>query len=299
MRVEEVLKKFGMMAERHLEQILDRADIRPEILDRAIRYSLFSGGKRIRPVLAMMCCEAAGGDAENALVPACCVEMVHCYSLIHDDLPCMDDDDFRRGKPSNHIAFGEDVAVLSGDALLTQAFETLSDPEFVERVGCEKAVAMVSELACAAGGHGMVAGQVMDMNPDVDVSGSVKVDFVKRLQSLKTGALIVAACRMGALSASASELQMEYITGYARSFGFLFQITDDLLDAFGDAELVGKALNKDAKMGKVNLVTVFGADEARRIAREAADEAKQYAVKLGDAAKTLVDMVDLVCSRQR
>jgi len=299
MTIDELINEYGQMANDQLTYIMDRAGIKPEILDKSMRYSLFAGGKRIRPVLAMMCCVATGGDAFEALTPACCVEMVHCYSLIHDDLPCMDDDDFRRGKPSNHIVFGEDLAVLSGDALLTQAFETLSDPEFSLSFGYQKTISVINELAFAAGSSGMVSGQVMDMKPDVDNEGNVTADFINRLQSLKTGALITAACRIGALSANATDHQLKSITEYSKNIGLLFQITDDLLDAFGSKELLGKATNKDADKGKVNWVTVFGADTAKKMACEAAIKAKTSIAHLGNTAKPLLDMVDMIQTRKK
>ena len=235
-------------------------------VEEAMAYSLFVGGKRIRPVLALGFCQLCGGAPEQALPFACAVEMVHTYSLIHDDLPCMDDDDFRRGKPSCHKAFGEANALLAGDGLLTLAFETAADAPLsdVQRVEA------VRTLAKAAGVRGMLGGQVIDLGCE---GKPVDLETLNTLYALKTGALLRASARLGCLAGNAGEELLETADRYARACGLAFQITDDILDVAGDAEKLGKPTGSDEENHKTTYVTLLGLSGARERARELIGEA--------------------------
>jgi len=224
----------------------------------AMRYSALDGGKRLRPFLALECAGLFGADTERALRVAAAIEMVHCYSLVHDDLPAMDDDDLRRGKPTAHIAFDEATAILAGDALLTLAFDVLSDAA-TDSDGDVRA-ALVLALARAAGRDGMVGGQMIDLEAE---TRTLDLDAIIELQAMKTGALIAVSCEAGAILGRASADDSAALAGYATDLGLAFQIADDLLDIEGDAEEVGKGVGKDAAAGKATFVSLLGADEAR------------------------------------
>ncbi len=230
----------------------------------AMRYSLLAGGKRLRPVLTMEFCRAAGGDWHDAVPFGCALEMIHTYSLIHDDLPCMDNDDFRRGKPTNHKIFGEAMAVLAGDGLLTAAFETAAKAPVPAAV----AVRNIQILSGCAGAHGMVGGQVLDLEgEDRQLDGQ----YIHLLQSLKTGALLRAACCMGVATAGGDDALMGAAARYAESLGLAFQIRDDMLDVMGDAEKLGKATGMDAH--KSTFVRLYGMDACGKLVREETDKA--------------------------
>ena len=236
----------------------------PPVLLQAMEYSLFAGGKRLRPVLVFAATEACGGHLEQAMPAAAALEMVHTYSLIHDDLPAMDDDDLRRGKPSCHKAFGEGLAILAGDALLTHAFAVLAESPGESTLRLE----MVGELARAAGPLGMVAGQAMDITG----LGAVEPEALRRVHACKTGALIEAAVRMGAINAGAETEVLNGLTEFARAYGLAYQIIDDILDVTKTSEQLGKAPGSDERKGKVTFVTLFGLEEAQ--ARALAETAR-------------------------
>ena len=248
----------------------------------AMRYAVFAGGKRFRPVLTLAAAEALGGPRDSAIRAGAAIEALHTYSLIHDDLPCMDDDDLRRGMPTAHRRFDEATAVLAGDALLTWAFEALSAPQ--THADPLVRAELVGGLARAAGAAGMVGGQMMDMlAPDVRYSE----DEVALLQRLKTGALIRFSCEAGAILAQAGETRRRQLGGYAEELGLLFQITDDLIDATGDEAKAGKAVGKDQAQGKATFISIHGLDGARRKAEALAQSARARLDDLGDAAGTL------------
>lgn len=242
----------------------------PGELVRAMEYSLFAGGKRLRPLLTLITAECCGGSLEAALAPAAAIEMVHTYSLIHDDLPAMDDDDLRRGRPTSHKVFGEGMAILAGDALLTHAFSVLAEaPDLSAPVR----LALIGELAAAAGPEGMVAGQVLD------IQGLVGGDsaLLQRMHACKTGALLRAAVRMGAILAAADQETLAGLSAYAASLGLAFQIVDDILDVTATAGDLGKNPGSDLRQNKQTYVTLFGLAGAR--ARAAAEiEAAQAAL---------------------
>lgn len=221
---------------------------------KAVGYSLLAGGKRIRPVLVLSFCHAVGGNAESALPIACAVEMLHTYSLIHDDLPCMDNDDLRRGKPTNHKVFGETTAVLAGDALQAEAFGTILRSELPAKIKSDCA----EMLADAAGVDGICAGQYLDM---LSEGKTVSEDQLSEIHSRKTASMIIAACRMGARAGGASSRQMQAATLYGAAVGLAFQIRDDMLDVVGTDEKLGKPVGSDEREGKTTFMTVFGGEK--------------------------------------
>jgi farnesyl diphosphate synthase len=248
----------------------------------AMRYAIFGGGKRLRPFLALASAAAFGVDRRSALRVAGAIECVHTYSLVHDDLPCMDDDDLRRGRPTTHKQFDEATAVLAGDALLTFAFEILAEPETHEDpyVRCE----LVARLAAASGCRGMVGGQMIDLASEgkaLDIGG------VTRLQQMKTGALIAVSCEAGAILGRASPAHRAALHAFAHDLGLAFQIADDLLDVEGDPEELGKAARKDADAGKQTMVGLLGIDAARQHARMLADQAIIHLEPLRDRTELL------------
>jgi geranylgeranyl pyrophosphate synthase len=235
----------------------------PEALSDAMRYCVLGGGKRLRPALVLMSAAAVGGDAmeEMSRRSAVAIEMIHCYSLVHDDLPAMDDDVLRRGRPTAHVQFGEAMAVLAGDALLTRAFAVLSATAAADA----RAGRLVAELAMGAGEAGMIAGQVADMDLCDVPSG---VEGLRFIHNRKTGALIRAACRMGAISGRASRIQLDALGRYGEQLGLAFQLVDDILDATGDRAVLGKTPGKDAQAGKRTYVSELGLEAARTLAQE-------------------------------
>lgn len=244
----------------------------------AMQYSLLAGGKRLRPILTIAACRMCGGSMDDALPFGCAVEMVHTYSLIHDDLPCMDDDDLRRGRPTNHKVYGEATAVLAGDALLTAAFETIADHG--RHVGAEQALAASACLARAAGARGMVGGQVLDMAGE---GRALSIHDVEELQRLKTGALISAAAEMGCIVAGGGGQEREAVRRYAQKLGLAFQIRDDILDVEGDEATLGKSVGSDARSEKNTFVTLRGLEECERLVREKTEEAKAALSGFADA----------------
>ena len=284
-----LLADFLRDARRRVDESLDRflpADDDddhpcPVQLTKAMRYSLLGGGKRLRPILAMMAAEACGADPAEALPCGCAVEMVHTYSLIHDDLPAMDDDDLRRGRPTCHKAFDEATAILAGDGLLTLAFETIvrytRPPEAAARC--------VGILAAAAGPSGMVGGQMADLQAEGRRDGTVAL--LESIHRRKTGALLRAPLTMGAVVAGASELQVEALDRYGRAVGLAFQIVDDLLDVQGDEVKLGKRVRKDSELGKWTYPGLLGIEASRAKARGLADEAMAALDVFGDRSAHL------------
>ena len=254
-----------------------------EMLYDAMRYSLLAGGKRLRPVLVLEACRLCGGDTEAALPFAGAIEMVHTYSLIHDDLPCMDDDDLRRGRPTNHKVYGEATAVLAGDALLTAAFETMLAPG--QPLPPERLTAAAGILARAAGGEGMVGGQILDMAGE---ERSLALAEVEELQRLKTGALITAALEMGWAVAGGTEAQREALRTYGARLGLAFQIQDDILDVVGDQAALGKPVGSDARSGKTTFVTLKGVEACRELVDRLSRQAAEALAPFGDEGAELV-----------
>ena len=248
----------------------------------AMRYSFFAGGKRLRPFLVLASAALFDVNREQALRVAAAIECVHCYSLIHDDLPAMDDDDFRRGKPTAHKAFDEATAILAGDALLTLAFDILSDKATHPDPNIR--LSLVRKLALASGHHGMVGGQMIDLSA---ADRDLKEAEIYRLQQMKTGALISFSVEAGAVLGHATPKVLGSLQGYARDLGLAFQIADDLLDVEGDPEVVGKATQKDAEAGKATLVGIMGLERARKQAAILADQAIEHLSEFDDKASLL------------
>jgi geranylgeranyl diphosphate synthase type II len=263
----------------------------PPRLQESMSYSLLAGGKRLRPVLLLLACEACGGDPELALPAACALEMVHTYSLIHDDLPAMDDDDLRRGRPTNHKVFGEALAILAGDALLTLAFELVAQniqpPEI--------AAACCADLANAAGAVGMVAGQTADL--EAETSGTATLEQLEAIHRRKTGRLLCSALTMGARIAQADADTLSRLREYGLHIGLAFQITDDLLDVRGNADKIGKGVNKDAALGKLTYPSLLGASASEQRAQALVEKACELLEPLGARGEKLRDLAQFILHR--
>jgi farnesyl diphosphate synthase len=268
--------------DRILEELLPVPSGHHGRVQEAMRYAVFAGGKRLRPFLVVRSAELFGVAARPALRVGAALEAVHTYSLVHDDLPCMDDDVLRRGKPTTHIQFDEATAVLAGDALLTLAFEILAAPE--THASAEVRCQLVAGLARAAGSEGMVGGQMMDMQAPGATHGA---DDVITLQRMKTGALFEFACEAGAILGEAGGEAQATLRAYARDFGVAFQITDDLIDTLGDADAAGKSVGKDKDQGKATLVSIHGIDGARAEAEKLAARAASRLAGFGARADLL------------
>ncbi len=288
-----VLDAHAERIEALLDRLLPDGEGPERPLLEAMRYACLDGGKRLRPYLVTATAALFGVDGERAARAAAAVEMLHCYSLIHDDLPAMDDDELRRGRPTCHIAFDEATAILAGDALLTLAFEVLADPATHD--DADVRIELVRGLSGTAGAHGMVAGQMIDLAVE---HRAVDAATVERLQALKTGALIAFSAEAGAILGEAGPDAHEAVLAYGRDLGRSFQIVDDLLDEEGDEEAMGKAVGKDATAGKATLVGVLGRDGARARAEELAERAIASLDRFGAAAETLRDVARFVVTRR-
>jgi geranylgeranyl diphosphate synthase type II len=289
---------------RAVEEALDRAVPmeEPRRIHEAMRYSLLGGGKRVRPMLCIAACELAGGTEDMAMAAACAVEMIHTMSLIHDDLPCMDDDDLRRGKLSNHKRFGEDVAVLAGDALLSLAFEHVvreSNPD--HRVPALRVLRVVAELGRAVGSRGMVAGQIVDLQCERDPS--VSLDLLRFIHLHKTSALLECSAVCGAILAGAPDPEIELLRGFARSIGLLFQVVDDILDITQPSSALGKTAGKDLIAGKATYPKLMGLDQARLFASELRLQALQqlapFRSRPPELLAPLLALTDFIAFRQK
>jgi geranylgeranyl pyrophosphate synthase len=286
----QLLAPYAHLCREDLQRWLVEPDV-PEDLAQAMRYCI-EGGKRIRAALVLLCCRAAGGDQREEMPrrAAVAIECIHAYSLVHDDLPAMDDDTLRRGRPTAHVKFGEAMAILVGDALLTRAFGLLCE------TGDRRGTALAGILASAAGAGGMIAGQVADMDLCRVPEGMAGVEYIHHR---KTGALIEASARMGALCAGAGERAMENVMTYARQLGMAFQIADDVLDVTGQAENIGKTPGKDARSGKRTTVAQIGIHAARERIAEHTRRALEAAGHLGDRAEPLVALARGLAQRTR
>jgi len=286
----ETFDKLSSIVDEALERYLPPADAYPALIHQAMRYSV-TGGKRLRPVLVMKAAETVGGKAEDVLPAACALEMIHAYSLIHDDLPAMDNDDYRRGKPANHKVYGDSVAILAGDALLTLAFSTLAG---IRGSNPDAVVKIIGEIALAAGTFGMIGGQVVDT---FSAGEDINENTLEYIHSRKTGALYRAAVRTGAILAGTGDEKINKLTSYADNFGLAFQIIDDILDIEGDAAKIGKPLGSDVKNKKATYPSLFGLEEARRKARQAADRALSALSCFGNEAEFLRMLVQYIIDR--
>ena len=291
--LQEEWKKKREQVEAALAEELHAGDILDKTLAASMEYSLLAGGKRLRPILLMAAAEAVGGRGEDYLTSACAIEMIHTYSLVHDDLPAMDDDDYRRGKPTNHKVYGAGMATLAGDALLTMAFEVL-----LRQSGISDAVklSVLREVSEAAGAKGMVGGQAMDLGA---AGQPVNIITLRRMHMGKTGALFRAAVRTGAILAGGDAAELVSLTRYAESFGLAFQITDDILDVTGTTEDIGKPAGSDERNQKATYVTLATLPGAEKMARDAVEAAVEALAPLGDKAAFLRDLAEFLLSRKQ
>lgn len=276
-----------------LEQVLPRPHGLHARVHEAMRYATFAGGKRLRPFLVLQSAKLFGVEPARAARAGAAIEVLHTYSLVHDDLPCMDDDDLRRGRPTTHIAYDEMTAVLAGDALLTIAFEILSDA--ATHPSADVRVKLVQRLAQAAGHDGMIGGQMIDMLAPDRTFGA---EDVMLLQRLKTGQLFEFSCEAGAILGEATDEDRARLRAYARDMGLVFQITDDLLDVTSSAEKTGKAVGKDAEQGKATLVSIYGIERARAEAQKLARRAAETLAPYGNAAPELCALPSFLIDRE-
>jgi geranylgeranyl pyrophosphate synthase len=276
-----------------LDQLLPAETQEPVAVHSAIRWSVFAGGKRFRPLLLLAAGETLGATRAELTATACALEMIHTYSLIHDDLPSMDNDDLRRGRPTCHVRFGEATAILAGDALQSLAFQTIAEDEGLE---ASRRLKLITELGRAAGTpHGMVAGQALDLEAESrEVSGME----MEQSHGLKTGALIIAAARCGAFIANADDQQLNLITRYAAQLGLLFQITDDLLDVTATAETLGKTPGKDARSSKATFPGIYGIESTRERARQVHQAALNALEELNRPAGQLRAIANFILERE-
>lgn len=286
-------KKRADLVEEGLLRELRKVPAYDETLEKAMEYSLMAGGKRLRPVLLMAAADAVGKDGAAFLTTGCAIEMIHTYSLIHDDLPAMDNDDYRRGKPTNHKVFGDGIAVLAGDALLTLAFEVMLRQE---GAAPETLVTVVSEMSRAAGPYGMVGGQVLDLEGE---GRRLDLAALRKIHMGKTGALFCAAIRSGAILAGAKEEELAALTLYAERFGLAFQITDDILDVTGDEAAIGKPVGSDVRNEKATYVTLTSLEEAKKLAKDAVNEAVAALDIFGERAAFLRDLALFLLGRKK
>jgi len=287
----EFVNQLVSQIERELDQRLGEAEL-AENLREAVRYAVLGGGKRLRPALVVLCCEALGGQRREAYDAACAMELIHCFSLVHDDLPAMDDDDLRRGRPTLHIHSGEAMAILAGDAMVSLAFEFLTQAP----VAGEVKARLVAELARSA--TAMITGQVYDTLGGFDASIS-EHDRLHLIHKNKTGALLRASCRLGALCGGASVAQLDDLTRFGEAMGLMFQIVDDLLDVTQSAEHIGKATGKDHAAGKITFPGVMGIEVSRREVERLRLESHRALANLGPAAQPLRDLCDEMAVRTK
>jgi geranylgeranyl diphosphate synthase type II len=287
------LEARRLVVEEALEVALPEQDGPESRVVEAMRYSLFAGGKRLRPILCLAASEAVGGETRSAMPAGCALEMIHTYSLIHDDLPAMDDDDLRRGKPTNHKVFGEAIAILAGDALLTEAFVLLSD---YSSLLPERMVQVIKVIAEAASYRGMVGGQVVDM---LSQNKPADLETVHQMHRRKTAALIAAATESGALAGRGSEAQVAALARYGRAIGLAFQIADDILDIEGDTELLGKTTGADEARGKVTYPAAVGLERSRQAANEMINDALAALEGFDDRAYPLRSLAHYIITREK
>ncbi|MGQ0810541.1 MAG: polyprenyl synthetase family protein [Nitrospiraceae bacterium] len=281
--------------DRFLESIIPSAQTSPTTLHESMRYSVFAGGKRVRPILTIAAAEAVGSCSSSIVAVASSLELIHTYSLIHDDLPAMDNDDYRRGKLTNHKVYGEAMAILAGDALLTMAFDLCSRASLLNGIEPARQIQLIHELAVGSGNLGMVGGQVLDIqaeNRDIDLT------TLQTIHKHKTGMLIRASVRMGAIAAGASDRQLTHLTGYAEDIGLAFQIADDVLNVTGTREALGKNPNTDAQRGKKTYPTFYGVEGAQKLAEECIDRAVLRLMSFGAAADPLREIARYIASRR-
>ncbi|CFX49824.1 Terpenoid synthase [Syntrophomonas zehnderi OL-4] len=277
-----------------LENLLKKEDTYPPVIHQAMRYAVFNGGKRLRPIMVLEGHRLAGGNPESVSTIACAMEMIHSYSLVHDDLPVMDDDDYRRGQLTCHRVFGEATAILTGDALLTEAFVLMSGSTDLAAQNPLRLLQVIREIAQAAGSEGMIGGQLIDLDAE---NKAINREELEGLHSLKTGALFKASLRAGAILGEMDDQGLTALGQYAHHFGLAFQITDDILDVDGDQFVLGKPVGSDAKNMKSTYTSLFGLDGARQLARQCVDRCHDSLAGFGTEADFLRDLATFTLHR--
>jgi len=295
MNYQEKYDAYKKQVDKWLESCVRVPDVPEKRLFEAMRYSLLAGGKRLRPVLSLAVCDMLGGDFQDVLPFACAIELIHAYSLIHDDLPCMDDDDFRRGRPTNHRVFGEATAVLAGDALLNTACEIMLNAVLVDRKDPAGKAEASRIIMSAAGTSGMIAGQMLDLESE---NASITFDGLCRMHMLKTGALISASILSSARICGADKRTWDALDSYGRHIGLAFQIKDDLLDFEGDANVLGKSTGSDEKNNKSTFVTMLGIDRAKEFLKETVEKALK-ALEGMENSEFLADTAVFIAEREK
>lgn len=293
MDFKEELKEKVKIVDEYMEKFLPPEDKYPEIIHKAMRYSVFAGGKRLRPIMVMEACRAFGGDVEKAMPFACAIEMIHTYSLIHDDLPALDNDDYRRGRLTSHKMFGENMAILAGDALLHHAFETMA--EACVKMNDIKYTKAMLAIAQGAGINGMVAGQVVDV---ISEGKEIDKDTLDYIHKNKTAAMIIGALKAGAEIGGASDEEIKNIERVGEMVGVAFQIQDDILDVTSTLEELGKPINSDEKNHKVTYATMFGVEDASKIVLDMSNEALEILHSMGDRMVFLERLTEYLIRRK-
>lgn len=300
MNFNEYLNAQRALVDRTLDATLPPADTQPPLIHEAMRYAVLGGGKRIRPIIAIAAAEAVGADAAPLLVPICALELIHTYSLVHDDLPALDDDDLRRGRKTTHVVYGEAMGILAGDALLTEAFAWLAKP--IEGVEAGRQVRAIAEVARAVDSTGMIGGQVADIVAEGTHETSGDRDaLLRELQFIhrnKTGKLFTASVVLGGLLGNASEAQLQALRGYADALGLAFQIVDDLLDIQESSATLGKTAGKDVAQGKLTWPALLGVDAARAEVDRLLGEALRNAGMIAGPVNTLAPIARYICERR-
>jgi geranylgeranyl diphosphate synthase, type II len=290
--MKEYLISRQKMVDDALQAYLPKPSVKPKTIHKAMRYSIFAGGKRLRPILCLAAGECCGGEASAALPLACAVECIHTYSLIHDDLPCMDNDDLRRGLPTSHKVFGEAIAVLAGDALLTFAFELAAQVPGWPRYSLKD---VIRELAIASGSRSLIAGQVLDLESE---GKRVSLSLLRFIHESKTAALLRATIRLGAMSANATAARLQSLSDFGLALGLAFQVIDDILDVTQSSETLGKSAGKDLVSEKATYPSVIGLEASRKVARKLTDEAHRSLKPFGQRAEILHDLADYLLDRE-
>ncbi len=289
---ESLFKAKQQKIEKALDALLPSQNTEPKIIHEAMRYSVLAGGKRLRPVLCLASCEATGGKEDDAIPYACSLELIHTYSLVHDDLPCMDNDDFRRGRPTNHKVFGEAMAVLAGDALLTLSFEWMTQGN---HVAPHQKVQIIQTIAQGSGTQGMVGGQVVDLYFQ---GKSVDAEKLEYIHMNKTARLIEASVKAGALVSGASDEIVQKMGQYGQCLGLAFQITDDLLDVLGNAKKMGKAVGKDAELLKATYPGLFGVEKSQKMVQDLIQRGREAIAFLNEKGFFLQEVLNMVQTRE-
>lgn len=296
MILKDYLLEKRTVVDRALESYLPELSGPKEELYKAMRYSLFAGGKRLRPILCIAAAEAVGGSHKDVIPVACAFEMIHTYSLIHDDLPAMDDDELRRGKPTNHMVFGEAMAVLAGDGLLTEAFRVMADQRLLDRVGPERFRKVIEMVATASGAGGMVAGQALDIRAEGE---KIDTSLMKIIHEHKTGALLRASVTTGAILGGGIDKAIESLDGYGKNIGLAFQISDDILDIEGDTKEMGKQAGADIERGKSTYPSIYGMEKSKIMLKEIIDNAIDMLSDFKEKAEPLRQIAVYIIERKK